>query len=85
MGAMLSMTSGTIIYCATQAAGFKIFDLHRITIGITYSLILFLIGSYFAKKSDEATLEIFFPKKFILLQKSEGDFFITAQSLTALF
>ena len=60
-GAMLSMIGGTIIYCATQAAGFKIFNLHQITIGITCSLILFLIGSYFGKKSDEATLKIFFP------------------------
>ena len=62
-GAMLSMIGGTIIYCATQAAGFKIFDLHQITIGITISLILFLIGSYFGKSSDEETLEKFFPSK----------------------
>ena len=60
LGAMLSMTGGTIIYCATQAAGFKIFDLHQITIGITCSLILFLIGSYLGKRSDDATLKIFF-------------------------
>lgn len=61
LGAMLSMTGGTIIYCATQAAGFKIFDLHQITIGITCSLILFLIGSYIGKRSDDETLKIFFP------------------------
>ena len=61
LGAMLSMIGGTIIYCATQAAGFKIFNLHQITIGITVSLILFLIGSYIGKKSDEDTLKIFFP------------------------
>ena len=62
LGAMLSMTGGTIIYCATQAAGFKILNLHQITIGISCSLILFLIGSYIGKRSDDATLEIFFPK-----------------------
>ena len=61
LGAMLSMTGGTIIYCATQAAGFKIFNLHQITIGITCSLILFLIGSYFGKREDDDTLKIFFP------------------------
>ena len=61
LGAMLSMTGGTIIYCATQAAGFKILNLHQITIGITCSLILFLIGSYIGKKTDDATLKIFFP------------------------
>ena len=61
-GAMLSMTGGTIIYCATQALGFKIFNLHQITIGITVSLILFLIGSYVGERSDEKTLKIFFPE-----------------------
>jgi len=60
-GAELSMVGGTVIYCATQAAGFKIFNLHQITIGITVSLILFLIGSYFGKKTDNETLKIFFP------------------------
>ena len=60
-GALLSMVGGTIIYCATQAAGFKFFNLHQITIGITASLILFLIGSYFGKSSDKDTLKIFFP------------------------
>ena len=59
-GAELSMIGGTIIYCATQATGFKILNLHQITIGITCSLILFLIGSYFGKKSDEETLKKFF-------------------------
>ena len=59
-GAQLSMIGGTIIYCATQAMGFKIFNLHQITIGITCSLILFLIGSYFGEKSDEETLKKFF-------------------------
>lgn len=61
LGAMLSMTGGTIIYCAAQATGFKILNLHQITIGITVSLILFLIGSYLGKRSDDATLKIFFP------------------------
>ena len=60
-GAMLSMIGGTLIYCATQAAEFKIFDLHQITIGITVSLILFLIGSKFGKPSDNETLKKFFP------------------------
>ncbi len=63
LAAMLSMTGGTVIYCATQAAGFKILNLHQITIGITCSLILFLIGAYFGKPSDEKTLKLFFPDK----------------------
>ncbi len=60
-GALFSMVGGTVIYCATQAAGFKVMDLHQITIGITVSLILFLIGSRLGEKSDERTLKIFFP------------------------
>ena len=59
-GALLSMVGGTIVYCATQAAGFKFFNLHQITIGISVSLILFLIGSYFGKSSDKSTLKLFF-------------------------
>jgi len=61
LGAMLSMTGGTIVYCAAQATGFKILNLHQITIGITVSLILFLIGSYLGKREDDETLKIFFP------------------------
>lgn len=61
LGAMLSMTGGTIIYCFTQATGFKVLNLHQITIGITVSLILFIIGSYLGRKTDEETLKIFFP------------------------
>lgn len=63
LGALLSMTGGTIVYCAAQATGFKILNLHQITIGITISLILFLIGSYLGKREDDATLKIFFPQK----------------------
>ena len=62
-GAMLSLIGGTIIYCATQAAGFKIFGLHQITIGISVSLILFLIGAKFGKPSSNETLEKFFPSQ----------------------
>ena len=62
-GAELSMIGGTIIYCVTQATGFKILGLHQITIGISVSLILFLIGSYFGKSTDKKVLEIFFPQK----------------------
>ena len=62
LGAMLSTAGGTIVYCATQFAGFKILGLHQITIGISVSLILFLIGSYIGEKTDQKTLDEFFPK-----------------------
>ena len=60
LGAELSMIGGTLIYCATQAIGFKFFNLHQITIGISISLILFLIGSYFGERTDDQTLKEFF-------------------------
>ncbi|MBR1728980.1 MAG: sodium/pantothenate symporter [Selenomonadaceae bacterium] len=60
LGAELSMIGGTLIYCATQAIGFKFFNLHQITIGISASLILFLIGSYLGERTNDQTLKEFF-------------------------
>ena len=60
LGAELSMIGGTLIYCATQEIGFKFFNLHQITIGISASLILFLIGSYLGERTDDQTLKEFF-------------------------
>ena len=60
LGAELSMIGGTIAYCATQAIGFKVMNLHQITIGMTVSLLLFLIGSKLGKSTDEQTLKQFF-------------------------
>lgn len=61
-GALLSMGGGTLVYCLTQGLGFKLMGLHQISIGITCSLLLFLLGSHFGKPEDEETLELFFPK-----------------------
>ena len=61
-GAMLSMVGGTVLYCLAQGMGFKIMGLHQITIGITVSLILFLIGSYVGNPEDKETLGDFFPE-----------------------
>ena len=60
LGAEMSMIGGTIVYCTTQAIGFKVFDLHQITLGMAASLIFFLIGARLGKKTDEATLREFF-------------------------
>ena len=62
-GAILSMAGGTIAYCATQALHFKFLGLHQIVIGITVSLVLFVLGSYFGKPSNERVLRVFFPEK----------------------
>lgn len=62
-GALLSMSGGTIVYCLAQGLGFKIFGLHQITIGITVSLILFIIGTYMGKSEPKETLDEFFPRE----------------------
>ena len=61
LGALLSMGGGTIAYCATQAMGFKVMGLHQIVIGITASLLFFLIGTYIGKPEPKETLDKFFP------------------------
>ena len=62
-GAMLSMGGGTLIYCVAQGIGFKIMGLHQITIGITVSLILFLLGTYLGKPEKQEVLADFFPEE----------------------
>ncbi len=62
MGALLSMGGGTIVYCATQAMGFKVMGLHQIVIGISCSLLFFIIGTYLGKPQDKKVLEVFFPE-----------------------
>lgn len=61
LGALLSMGGGTIAYCLTMALGFKVMGLHQIVIGITVSLLLFLLGSHYGKRTDKAVLAKFFP------------------------
>jgi sodium/pantothenate symporter len=63
LGALFSMGGGTIAYCLTQSLGFKVMGLHQITIGITVSLLFFLLGSYLGKPQDRAVLDLFFPKR----------------------
>ena len=62
LGAFLSMGGGTAVYCLTQGLGFKIMGLHQITIGISLSLVLFLIGSYLGKPEPQEVLREFFPE-----------------------
>ena len=61
-GAILSMAGGTLSYCITMALGFKIMGLHQITIGITVSLVLMIVGSLVGKQNSERTLQLYFPK-----------------------
>lgn len=49
-GALASMILGVSTYCVSMAVGFKPFGLHQIVIGITVSLIAFVVGSFFEKK-----------------------------------
>ncbi len=63
LGALLSMGGGTIVYCVTQGLGFKLMGLHQITIGISCSLLFFLVGTYLGKQEDSSVLRVFFPEK----------------------
>ena len=63
LGAILSMGGGTVVYCLTQGMGFKVMGLHQITIGITASLLFFLLGTYLGKPQDERVLNEFFPHR----------------------
>lgn len=60
-GAFLSMGGGTLVYCLAQGLGFKIMGLHQITIGISLSLILFLVGSFLGEPEPKEVLQEFFP------------------------
>ena len=51
-GALAAMGGGTVIYCAAMAAGFKPFGLHPIAVGITVSLVFFLLGSWWETRSE---------------------------------
>lgn len=62
-GALLSMAGGTLSYCVTMALGFKIMGLHQITIGITVSLLLLLVGSLLGKPNSQSVLNLYFPEK----------------------
>lgn len=60
-GAAASMVGGTVVYCALQAfPELRPLSLHPIAIGITSSLLFFLIGSYFGRRTEEARLRLFF-------------------------
>ncbi|MBQ5503252.1 MAG: sodium/pantothenate symporter [Selenomonas sp.] len=63
LGALLSMGGGTVVYCLTQGLGFKVMGLHQITIGITASLLFFLLGTYLGKPQEERVLAMFFPQR----------------------
>lgn len=63
-GAIAAMGGGVLVYCVTMAMKIKFMSLHQITLGIFFSLILFLIGNTTGKTHDEKVLRIFFPEKF---------------------
>ena len=44
-GALASMAGGILVYCTAMATGFKPLGLHPIAVGITVSLLFFLLGN----------------------------------------
>lgn len=63
-GAIAAMLGGVAIYCLTMALKIKFLELHQITLGVSLSLLLFLIFNRCGKQQDEKVLRIFFPEKF---------------------
>ena len=63
-GAIMAMLGGVVCYCACMALKIKVLDLHQIVIGIGVSLVLFLIGTYMGKGTDEKVLRVFFPERY---------------------
>lgn len=63
-GAIAAMGGGVLVYCVTMAMKIKFMELHQITLGIFFSLLLFLAGNALGKPHDEKVLRVFFPEKF---------------------
>ena len=59
-GAIASIFSGIAAYLTLEILKTKIFALHNIVPGLVVAIIVFIIASYFGKKSDEKTIKIFF-------------------------
>jgi len=63
-GAFCGMFGGVAAYCISMALGFKIMGLHQIIIGVSASLIFFLLGNAIGEPPTEEVLRIFFPDKY---------------------
>jgi len=59
-GAIASIFTGIITYLTLEILKTKILGLHNIVPGLTVAIIVFIIASYFGKKSDEKTIKTFF-------------------------
>ena len=63
-GAFCGMFGGVAAYCISMALGFKVLGLHQIIIGVSASLVFFLIGNALGKAPEEKVLRLFFPDKY---------------------
>ena len=59
---LLLITSADWAVALAEALAWSPFGLHRIVLGLTVSLILFIIGAYSGKATDSKTLAMFFPR-----------------------
>jgi len=59
-GAIASIFAGIATYLTLEILKTKIFALHNIVPGLIVAIVVFIIASYFGKKSDEKTIKIFF-------------------------
>lgn len=59
-GAIISMVFSVVFYLYTIIMNIKIMDMHQIVPTIIFSILLFIIGSYFGKPNSEKVNELFF-------------------------
>lgn len=63
-GAIWGLVGGLAAYCITMALGIKLGSFHNILIGIGTGFIMFVVGSYVGKATDQKVLRLFFPEKY---------------------
>jgi sodium/pantothenate symporter len=59
-GAILSMIFGFIVFILLTVTKSSIMGMHNIVPVLAVNIFVFIIGSFFGKKTDENTLKIFF-------------------------
>jgi sodium/pantothenate symporter len=62
-GAAVSMIFSVVFYLYTVIMNIKILNMHQIVPTIIFSILLFIIGSYFGKPNSEKVNELFFSEK----------------------
>lgn len=63
-GAIISMVFSVVFYLYTIIMNIKFMNMHQIVPTLIFSVILFVVGSYFGKPNSEKVNELFFSEKY---------------------